>query len=306
MPANPQRAIQTALRAERERERVLYHDILGQKDIPLYPLAASDAASDVSRFVRELWRMPNMDGYFDRGHIANLRAHQDEAEHGFATLPCGGVLEILSIPTMPDQVMGFHIFTIFDPKDDADRGTVIGYTIWSLERGEASFGHAEAVRMAFDIFPPYREHRYRRLPFTNHAIYNISRRILHRHKPRSFLVDARSQISETRTGSILKRAIYYLKRGYYPPDQKPLADSCLDRLARHQPVSPRTLRKLLRLSQATFWIFPVEHYLKPPRASLVPATAAAPSARRRRADKPARRKIPAASSGGKVADPPIA
>lgn len=263
MAANPQRAMQTALRAEHERQRVLHHDILGQREIHLYPLAETDASGEVTRFVSELWRMPNMGGYFDRAHISNLRQHQAEAEHGFATLPCGGVLEILSIPTMPEQVMGFHIFTVFDPKDDADSGKVIGYTIWSLERGDASFGQAEAVRMAFDIFPPYREHRYRKVPFTNHTLYNISRRILYRHRPRQFLVDARSQISETRTGQVLKRAIYYLKRGYYPPDQKPLADSCLDRLTRHQPVSPRTLRKLLRLSHSTFWIFPVEQYLKP-------------------------------------------
>jgi hypothetical protein len=264
MDATPSRARQTALRAEHERLRVLHHDILGRKEIHLYPLAESAAGDELTRFARELWQMPNMDGYFDRGHLANLRLHQHEAEHGFTTLPGGGILEILSIPTLPNQVMGFHILTVFDPKDDTDRGRVIGYTIWSLERGNARFGHAEAVRMAFDIFPPYREHRYRKVAFTNHDIYNISRRILYRFKPRQFLVDARTQISETHTGRSLKRAIYYLKRGYYPPDQKPLADSCLDRLTRRQPVSPRTLRKLLRLSQATFWIFPVGQYLQQP------------------------------------------
>ena len=115
--------------------------------------------------------------------------------------------------------------------------------------------------MAFDIFPPYREQRYRKVAFTNHDIYNISRRILYRYRPQRFLVDARTQINETQTGRTLKRAIYYLKRGYYPPDQKPLADSCLDRLTRNQPVSPRTIRQLLRLSQSTFWVFPVEQYL---------------------------------------------
>lgn len=258
MAAIPNRAKQTALRADQERRRILHHDILGQQAIPLYPLAESTAGEELSRFARELWQMPNMDGYFDHGHLANLRLHQTEAEHGFATLPGGGILEILSIPTMPDQVMGFQIFTVFDPRDEADHGRFIGYAIWSLERGHAGFGHAEAVRMAFDIFPPYREHRYGKVAFTNHTIYNISRRILYRYRPQRFLVDARTQISETQTGRSLKRAIYYLKRGYYPPDQKPLADSCLDRLTRNQPVSARTLRKLLRLSQATFWVFPVD------------------------------------------------
>ena len=266
MAANLQRAIQTARRAHQERERVLHHDILGQREIRLYPLAASEAAAELSRFASELWQMPNMVGYFDHHHIANMRGHQHEAEHGFATLPGGGILEILSIPTMPNHVMGFHLFSVFDPKDESDGGRVIGYTIWSLEPGAAGFGQAEAVRMAFDIFPPYREQRYRKVAFTNHTIYNISRRILYRYKPRRFLVDARSQISETRSGRVLKRAIYYLKRGYYPPDQQALADSCLDRLTRHQPVSPRTLRRLLRLSQATFWVFPVEQYLQPAAA----------------------------------------
>jgi len=244
-----------------ERQRVLRHDILGQREIHLYPLPASEAATELSRFAHELWQMPNMDGYFDHSHIANMREHQHQAEHGFATLPGGGILEILSIPTLPNQVMGFHLFSVFDPADEADPGRVIGYTIWSLERGAADFGRAEAVRMAFDIFPPYREQRYSKVPFTNHSIYNISRRILYRHRPRRFLVDARSQISATRSSRSLKRAIYYLKRGYFPPDQQALADSCLDRLTRHQPVSPRTLRKLLRLSQAVFWVFPVEEYV---------------------------------------------
>ena len=279
MAVTSNRAQQITLRAEQERRRVLHHDILGQREIRLYPLAESDAGSELTRFARELWQMPNMDGYFDRGHLSNMREHQHEAEHGFATLPGGGILEILSIPTLPNHAMGFHLFTVFDPKDETDKGRVIGYTIWSLERGEAGFGHSEAVRMAFDIFPPYRERRYRKVAFTNHDIYNISRRILYRLRPRRFLVDARSQISETRTGRSLKRAIYYLKRGYFPPDQKTLADSCLDRLTKKQPVGPRTLRKLLRLSQDTFWVFPVEQYLQ----QAAPNPAATPPAKKRAA-----------------------
>lgn len=255
--ATSSRANQTARRADAERARILHHDILGLKEIHLYPLETGAAAGELTKFASELWQMPNMEGYFDRCHLANMRLHQHQAEHGFATLHGGGILEILSIPTMPGQVMGFHIFTVFDPRDEADQGRIIGYTIWSLERGHAAFGQAEAVRMAFDIFPPYREHRYRKVTFSNHDIYNISRRVLYRHKPRQFLVDAHTQISATQTGSTFKRTIYYLKRGYYPPDQKALADSCLDRLARQQPVSPRTLRKLRRLSQSAFWVFPV-------------------------------------------------
>jgi len=270
MSANTRRAEKIALLAEAERARILQQDVLGEKEIHLYPLAEDVIGRELTRFSTELWRMPNMAGYFDRRHFSNLRQHLHEAQHGFATLPSGGVLEIISIPSMPDQVMGFHLFIVFDPRDAKDLGRFVGYTIWSLERGNAPFGQAEAVRMAFDIFPPYREHRYTKVAFTNHDIYNASRRILYHFRPQRFLVDARTQIAQTRTGRNVKRAIYYLKRGYYPPDQKALADSCLVRLTRHQPVSARTIQKLMRVSRAPYWIFPVERYARkkhPPRHS---------------------------------------
>jgi hypothetical protein len=251
---------EVTLRAEAERSRILHQDIFEQKNLHLYPLAEEAAASELSRFCQELWRMPNMESYFDRRHIANLRHHQQEAQHGFASLPAGGILEVLSIPAMPGEVMGFQIFSVFDPKDDADRGRFIGYAVWSLELGHAPFGHAESVRVAFDIFPPYREGRYRKVRFTNHEIYNISRHLLYHYKPKQFLVDARTQIGQPRTGEPLKRAIYYLKRGYYPPDQKALADSCLVRLAQGRRVGAATIRKLLRVSRSAFWIYPVGKY----------------------------------------------
>jgi hypothetical protein len=260
MPASTAKQTKTA-QAEAERRRILHQDLFGQKHIHLHPLPEEAAARELTRFSQELWRMPNMAGYFDRQHITNLRQHQHEAEHGFTTLPSGGILEILSIPTLPAQAMGFHIFSVFDPKDDADRGKVIGYAVWSLEKGHAPFGRAEAVRMAFDIFPPYREQRYGKVRFTNHDIYNISRRLLYRFRPRRFVVDARTQISQTRTGNPLKRTVYYLKRGYYPPDQKPLADDCLARLAQGKRLGAAAIRKLLRASQSPYWVYPVEDYV---------------------------------------------
>lgn len=250
--------------AEAERARILYQDIFGQRTVDLHPLSENAAAQELTRFSQELWRMPNMDGYFDRRHISNLRLHQQEAQHGFTTLPAGGILEILVIPTLPDEVMGFHIFSVFDPKDDSDRGRFIGYAVWSLEKGRAPHGRAEAVRMAFDIFPPYREQRYRKVRFINHDIYNISRRILYQYRPQRFLVDARTQITQTRTGRPLKRVAYYLKRGYYPPDQKPLADACLVRLAKGQRLGEVTLRKLMRTARALFWVYPIGQYVKQP------------------------------------------
>jgi hypothetical protein len=246
--------------AEEMRTRILRQDILGQKEIHLYPLAEDAAAKELTRFSQGLWRMPNMEGYFDRVHIVNMRAHLSEARHGFTTLASGGVLEILAIPTLHDEIMGFHIYSVFDPADDSDAGTSIGYAVWSLEKGRAPFGQAETVRMAFDIYPPFREGRYQRISFTNHEIYNISRRILYHYKPRRFSVDARTQISQTRTGQRFKRAIYYLKRGYYPPDQKALADACLARLARGQHVANKTAREIVLKSKSPYWIFPVETY----------------------------------------------
>jgi hypothetical protein len=254
--------VKIAQHAEAERSRVFHQDVLGQKEIHMQPMSEEAIGGELTRFATELWAMPNMDGYFDRRHLSNLRQHQREAQHGFATLAGSGIIEIISVPSMPDQVMGFHLFVVFDPRDDQDRGRFIGYTIWSLERGQAPFGQAEAVRMAFDIFPPYREHRYKKVAFTNHDIYNISRRALYHFRPQRFLVDVTTQIAQTRTGRNVKRAIYYLKRGYYPPDQKQLADSCLVRLTRHQPVSERTLRRLIRSSKAPYWIFPADQYLR--------------------------------------------
>ncbi|MCX6895437.1 MAG: hypothetical protein NTZ16_08085 [Verrucomicrobia bacterium] len=261
-PLAAARARRVAHLAETERRRILHWDILGQREVHLYPLAEIAASEELSRFAAEIWNEPKMHGYFDRQHLVNLRNFVGEARHGFATLASGGILEILVIPTMPDEVMGFHIFTVFDPLDDADKGRCIGYTIWSLEKGDVGFGRAEAVRMAFDIFPPFREGRYRKVPFTNHEVYNISRRLLYRFRPRQFLVDAKTQISQTRTGDRLHRMIYYLKRGYYPPDRKALADACLLRLAREQHIGERSVERLLRQTHAVFWIYPVEKYVQ--------------------------------------------
>jgi len=248
--------------AEQERMRILHQDILGKRQVHLFPLDESAAARELSRFAKEIWSAPKMRDYFDRRHLANLRGHLHEAQNGFVTLASGGVLEILIIPTLPNDAMGFHIISVFDPKDSADKGKYIGYTIWSLEKGDAPYGRAEAVRMAFDIFPPFREGRYRKVPFTNHEIYNISRRILYHFRPHRFLVDARTQISQTHTGNPVKRTAYYLKRGYYPPDQKPLADACLVHLAGGQNLGERSVRRLFNQSRSIFWVYPVGKYVR--------------------------------------------
>lgn len=243
--------------AARERERIRERDIRETARIEMLPLLGERAGEELSRFADAVRRAPNMAGYFDPQHIVNMRSQLDGARHGFTTLHRGGILEVVEIPCLPDDVMGFQIFTVYDPRDDKDRGRVIGYTVYSLEKGSAPFGRAEAVRIAFDIFPEFREGRYRKVPFTNHEIYNVSRRLLCRFRPERFLVDAKTQIRQTRTGDPRKRAIYYLKRGYYPPDRKPLADACLLRLADNRLVGQRALAHLLEESDATFWVFPM-------------------------------------------------
>jgi hypothetical protein len=75
-------------------------------------------------------------------------------------------------------------------------------------------------------------------------------------RPRRFLVDAGSQISQPRTGEPFKRIVYYLKRGYYPPDQKLPADACLLRLVRGTQVRKRTILRLMKKSNEPFWVFP--------------------------------------------------
>lgn len=261
-PSKRDSASRLAALAEEERRRILVRDILSHRDVHLHPLPERAAADEVAHFAAQLRRIPAMDGYFDPQHLSALRQFQSQAQHAFASLPSGGVLEVVVIPTLPEEASGFHIYTVFDPGDESDRGQCIGYGIWALERGRAPFGQAEAVRIAFDIFPPFREGRYRKVPFINHDIYNVTRRILMRYRPRRFLVDARTQIAQTRTGNPLKRAAYYLKRGYYPPDAKALADACLVRMSRGAHLSERMLQRLLRQTRAPFWIYPVGEYLR--------------------------------------------
>ena len=110
------------------------------------------------------------------------------------------IVEIIVIPVLQNDTMGFHLYSVFDPNDHSDHGERVGYAVYSLERGRAGFGRADAVRLAFDIFPQYREDRFDRIRFANHEIYNISRRMLFELRPKRFLVDARTQISQTRTG----------------------------------------------------------------------------------------------------------
>jgi hypothetical protein len=248
--------------AERERARILHRDILGGHAVHLGPLAEAEASREITEFAAALWKAPRMQGYFDPQHFTHMRDHLREAQHGFTSLEHGGVVEVIVLPVMEHNVMGFHLFSVFDPNDATDQGARIGYTVYSLERGRAAFGRADTVRMAFDIFPQYRERRHKRVPFTNHEIYNISRRMLFELRPRRFLVDARTQISQTRTGTPLRRAVYYLKRGYYPPDQKLLADRLLARMVQGKQVSARSAQIVLHRSRSAFWTYPVARYIK--------------------------------------------
>jgi hypothetical protein len=259
--ASPRAAALTQL-AEQERAKILHRDILGGHPVHLGPLATEQASREVTEFATALWSTPKMRGYFDPHHFSNMRHHLDEAQHGFTSLDHGGIIEIVVIPVMPNNVMGFHLFSVFDPNDPNDQGERIGYCVYSLERGRAGFGRADAVRLAFDIFPQYRENRFKRIRFTNHEIYNISRRMLFNLRPRRFLVDARTQISETRTGRAPKRALYYLKRGYYPSDQKLLADRLLARMVRGERVTERSASLIIQRSKTPFWIYPVAQYIK--------------------------------------------
>ena len=75
--------------ADAERLRILREDILGGVAVRLYPLEAAAAEREISRFASEVWHIPNMQGYFDPGHIINMKAHAAGVEHGFVTLEQG-------------------------------------------------------------------------------------------------------------------------------------------------------------------------------------------------------------------------
>ena len=89
----------------------------------------------------------------------------------------------------------------------------------------------------------------------------MSRAAFLRWEPQRFYVDARTQIRQTVTGEPVRRAGYYLKRGYYPPDQKPLADQLLLTLlkrGRGSQLKRKECDDLLKRTKAPGWVYPVD------------------------------------------------
>jgi hypothetical protein len=208
-----------------------------------------------------------MEGYFSRAHFSNLLNYAARACQAIVSLRSGMILEIINIPAMDQDAMGFHLFNVFDPLNDLDRtGTLVGYAIYSVRflagagNEAVEFNKAESVGMAFDIFPQYRSNRSPGIRFDRHELYNISRGILYRRfRPDLFTVDARTQIRETRTGDPVKRAGYYLKRGYYPPDRKPQADYYLvDVILKGKRLTAGQTARLHRGSRSVEWICPIQ------------------------------------------------
>jgi len=56
--------------------------------------------------------------------------------------------------------------------------------------------------------------------------------------------------------------MYYLKRGYHPPDQKLLADRLLARMVEGNRVTERSASMIIRRSKSPFWVYPVARYIK--------------------------------------------
>ena len=247
--------------------------LIHRKSIHLCPLAETEAETEalarreIGRFRDVMAGFPIMEGYFSRAHISNLFAYAAEARQAIVTLQSGLIMEVIDVPAMDQDAMGFHFFNLFDPADEADRhGRLVGYTIYSVRFASGAgneavaFNKAESVGVAFDIFAPYRSNRHPALRFCRHEVYNVSRSILYRRfRPAVFTVDARTQIRESRTGEPVKRAGYYLKRGYFPADCKPLADQYLaEVILLGKRLTPRQAGRLHRESNAVEWIHPVQ------------------------------------------------
>ena len=66
----------------------------GPRGGPFPPAGGGERREELTRFSTTLWKAPNMEGYFDRGHMVNMREHLGEAQHGFTTLQSGGILEV--------------------------------------------------------------------------------------------------------------------------------------------------------------------------------------------------------------------
>ena len=253
--------------------------MLTQRNVHLYPLAEDPAEAErlgrreISRFRDVIAGLSVMEGYFSRAHLGNLQSFSGQAQQAIVTLSSGMILEVIDIPTMEQRAMGFHLFNVFDPANGSDRdGTLVGYSIYSVrftgsKHNEAvEFNRAESVGLAFDIFQPYRSNRNPAVRFDRHELYNVSRGILYRRfRPERFTLDAKTQVRETRTGDPIKRAGYYLKRGYYPPDNKVAADHYLvDVILKGKRLTPRQVARLHGGAHCVEWVFPVR--VEPARA----------------------------------------
>ena len=218
------------------------------------------ALAELKEFSQTVFEYPQMQGYFDKQHLTHLRRHPELAEVGVAPFSIGGALEVIAIPVTADLTQGFHIYRVHEHPKAEDEGVIVGYLIHSMELGGSGIRGVQTVRLAYDIFPPFRHHEYEPVPFSTHEVYNVSRAAFLRWQPDRFYVDARTQIRQAVTGDPRIRAGYFLKRGYYPPDQKPLADQLLVKLFKRGRGSRLTRKEsddLLKRSNAPGWIYPV-------------------------------------------------
>jgi len=236
-------------------------DRLHRTPVKFEPMGGKMALAELKAFADTVFTYPRMPGYFDPQHLTDLRRFPELAEIAAKPLSIGGTVEIVSLPVTHDRTQGFHIYRVYEDGTSDHHGVIVGYLIHSMELGGSGRHGAATVRLAYDIFPPYRHHAYKPVPFSTHEVYNVSRAAFLKWRPQRFYVDARTQIRQTVTGDPVLRAGYYLKRGYYPEDQKPLADELLTTLLKRGRGSRLTTREFANLFKQTKvegWIYPVE------------------------------------------------
>lgn len=250
-----------AARGDADAYRAHLLDRLHRTPVKFEQMGAKMALAELKAFAETVFTYPRMQGYFDPKHLTDLRSFPELAEIAAKPLSIGGTVEIIALPVTRDRTQGFHIFRVYEDGTGDPHGVIVGYLIHSMELGGRGRQGAATVRLAYDIFPPYRHRAYEPVPFSSHEVYNVSRAAFLKWRPERFYVDARTQIKQTVTGDPVLRAGYYLKRGYYPADQKPLADRLLTKLlkrGRGSRLTPREFNDLFQKAKEPGWIYPVE------------------------------------------------
>ncbi len=200
-----------------------------------------------------------MGGVFSPLHYLRMVGYHKEARIARTRLSTGQLLTVISIPAAEGERFGFYLYRVANL--GADDGVFVGYGTWNLDvKGEESGRAGEKVICGFDIFKSYRNGQDARYPISASEIYEWQCRFIQQEfRPDVLLLNARNQFeNKNGVGEGWKNAIFYLKRGFYPPRHKAEADGLLVRLLRGDKLSDSEAHAFLRQASGTdYWELPL-------------------------------------------------